>query len=559
MKQKSQFLKANKMSNTLNPITIIFIDKEENLGKRVSEGSFDRSFFYDCLCVEKVGLLKPKLEELQSKSPKSMVVIYIHAFRNSDNWVSILAGNIAAIEKDFGTDSFIRIVTTDETAKVKEKFQGHDVDRYNDIMKKANNNNLGAKRIEEILKIDLQETSETKSKIEPVKKKLSDEVGLNDVTIDTGKFTVELAKFENDFADGTLGLYNDFNGFISFLKNGVNTNWLESLCKKTEHEYNNLQNFNNNYWGFESNFFVTYFSKDSINKYEIQKDPKQKNVHYDNSTKQWHINIRLFKSFFKQYPIDLSIIINQYQINNNSEEAEKIKLNNFSEIKRLMRLFLLHEALHKIHNIDEHSVFGIGNFPRIVEEADYQADAFVMISEFFFWYSANKQRTLTKEDIIKEFEEIIYVALNTTLSFAGFFQLPNIQVRRFNRYTIWLYILALINKLRTNGRITNQGEAISAVLDIFANKPILDIYGLSIELVEDDSDFNKDSKGTPPKHVCYNLEEVDTTKLDAAYLFENKVKRTAASTEKFKDLIDGIRNSQLSNLKEFVSSLESVI
>ena len=175
MKQKSQFLKANKMSNTLNPITIIFIDKEENLGKRVSEGSFDRSFFYDCLCVEKVGLLKPKLEELQSKSPKSMVVIYIHAFRNSDNWVSILAGNIAAIEKDFGTDSFIRIVTTDETAKVKEKFQGHDVDRYNDIMKKANNNNLGAKRIEEILKIDLQETSETKSKIEPVKKKLSDE------------------------------------------------------------------------------------------------------------------------------------------------------------------------------------------------------------------------------------------------------------------------------------------------------------------------------------------------------------------------------------------------
>jgi hypothetical protein len=394
-------------------------------------------------------------------------------------------------------------------------------------------------RFLELLELGIKKRNNTlKSLYIPVYKKQSEKN--SEMANDSQAINDEII----NFCSGSNGLYEDFKNFLDFQKNSTGTIWMNSLCLKAGFEYNNISFFNNSYWGFTTAFFDIYFSEKGANKFVVINDENAKSVKFDDVTKEWQISIKLLRTFYKKYPISAT---NLEAIDNNN-------------IKRLIRLFLLHEALHKVHNIDDFSVQGVGNFTRIIEEADYQADTFVIISDFFYWFSKTDKEKLTPNLIITEFENIIYIALNTTLAFSGSSIHNSIQVRRFNRYTIWMFVLALLNKLRTTQSINTWQSALSTILDILSFKPILDIYGIQIFLAPDTSEFNTAKQiGDPPNLIQYNLRDVNPNILKATYYYKNHIDRKTSSTEDFQALIDGIKYSNIDYFKTFVKSLASVI
>ncbi len=353
-----------------------------------------------------------------------------------------------------------------------------------------------------------------------------------------------------------VGLYNDFSNFIGYLKNSEDVNWLRSLIEKENVCYPNVSYFENPYWNFRTTFFDTYFPSLG-DLYAINLKEEEANVHCD-SNRKWHINIRLFRAFIRKYTFDTRFL-DFFENGNNSEIGELLTSTTvqarLDDFKRRLRLFILHEALHKIHNINEFTVNGIGYHPRIIEEADYQADVFVIISEFFYTLSKNDGQYANGEKVIDLFVEIIKIAINTTMSFAGKGKLKSIQVRRFQRYTIWVFVITLIEQLRTKA-ISSRNDTINAVLDIFSTKPILDIYGLKTDF---ESDPNAPSNATTPKLYVYNFESMDLTKVKIGCFHKNYVDKRIADTERVDMLIRGIRESEYRHLTIFIDSIKDTV
>jgi len=58
------------------------------------------------------------------------------------------------------------------------------------------------------------------------------------------------------------------------------------------------------------------------------------------------------------------------------------RLTNTKDVDRAIRVVLIHEGLHYYqHNLSQVTVEGIGRFPKIVEDADYQADIYAILYE----------------------------------------------------------------------------------------------------------------------------------------------------------------------------------
>lgn len=353
-------------------------------------------------------------------------------------------------------------------------------------------------------------------------------------------------------------IYLDFEKFITFLgKGNKGENWLENLLNRFPINYQNILYYKNNYWNVTLDFYNKYFSDGNVNKFEINWNNEDKrNVHY-NDNRQWIIKVNLFKAFIKKYVFDIRFlkILNKEEYDDIVENniSTYIRQDQFCNFKRLVRLFVLHEAFHKIHGINEHTVNGIGYHPRIVEEADYQADTFVIISEFFYTCHSNIEILNSSDKIVDEFIKIIRVAINTTMSFAGKGELNTIQVRRFQRYTIWVYIIALLKKCKED-RLDSE-VTLGICLDIFSSKPILDVYGLETVLEKDPNADTSDA----PNLFCFNLSNYDKSLFKLCYFYKNKVLKTAISTQKIESLISGIKESNFDLLEVFINSIQTEV
>ena len=108
------------------------------------------------------------------------------------------------------------------------------------------------------------------------------------------------------------------------------------------------------------------------------------------------------------------------------------------KIRKAIRLFLFHEALHyKRHKLTELTSVNMGSFPKVLEIADYQADVYGVINEY--GYCLNTKDTSASQPK-KFFLDAIKVATETMWSFDdNGINLEQIQVRRLNRYLIWYW------------------------------------------------------------------------------------------------------------------------
>lgn len=161
---------------------------------------------------------------------------------------------------------------------------------------------------------------------------------------------------------------------------------------------------------------------------------------------------------------------NEWQINDRFIFNVRKRLKDNERIFRALRLFIFHESIHIFQKLTNYTAENIGRFPRVLEEADYIADVWAMIHEYYYSTIHAAQQANNIKDF---FKSMIDIALNTMLAFDDLD--PNyeeMQVRRVNRYLIWYW-----NYLQ----IEDRGcETLSDIVKILANKPIIEIRGLDI-------------------------------------------------------------------------------
>lgn len=183
--------------------------------------------------------------------------------------------------------------------------------------------------------------------------------------------------------------------------------------------------------------------------------------YYDESKAEWQLGDNFLVPLKKRFQ----------RFNENSE----------TNLRIAGRLFFFHEILHHCkagHGIIREIANGIGRFPKVIEDADYQADVWAIINHYLF--SKQNEANL---DLKQFFQTLIVVAIETMFTFLDReSELVNIPIRSVNRILIWHYQLAQIKKLETNN--------IESCVAILFDKPVIEISGPEVYLIRDRVSFD---------------------------------------------------------------------
>jgi hypothetical protein len=172
------------------------------------------------------------------------------------------------------------------------------------------------------------------------------------------------------------------------------------------------------------------------------------------------------------------------------------------ERRRAARLFLLHEGMHAHQGLTLGTSPGVGRFPKVLEEIDYQADVWAQLHE----------RRLTAEIAPESIKDepffarlLMRIAVETMFSFDdGPMASTAMQIRRVSRYLIWSW-----QYLRTE-RFA-PGENVGKVL---ADKPFIELAGPEIRA--------RDNR------IWYLLEPRHTREPEVAVYHRNRLHRFGA-------------------------------
>lgn len=293
----------------------------------------------------------------------------------------------------------------------------------------------------------------------------------------------------------------NFENFIS----DYNGEWYKALPYTSEV-------FDSKYWYFDLKTFLQYIKTTGEKIIDDENIDVESGIEYDYDNKLWRIDY----NFFDQVSSRLE--------NNEGDYKKNLQL--------ATKLFLLHEAIHKYHKLDKYTVVGIGNFPRIVEWVDYQADAVAMLLELSFQLKQNNNSN--SNTVINTFQNIIRIAIETTFSFNPISD-SLIQIRRVNRYNIWLFIYIKLDKLRKEE--LSIEEAYKKIYEIIYYKPLIEISGPNI--------ISKDHR------TFFEIENITSIK-EYAYINSMNQLIRGGETSKFNldKILDGFNNSSFDDLYE---------
>jgi hypothetical protein len=140
--------------------------------------------------------------------------------------------------------------------------------------------------------------------------------------------------------------------------------------------------------------------------------------------------------------------------------------------QRSLRMLLLHEGVHRgPQGVTRSTSAGVGRFPKVLEEVDYQADVWAMLYE-------RALSELESPRIVNPPQRFFMDAIRTATETMWAFDmdgapLQEIQVRRLNRYLIWYWQYLLLD--RGTGRAADM--TLSEVVSILAERPHLELGG----------------------------------------------------------------------------------
>ncbi len=313
--------------------------------------------------------------------------------------------------------------------------------------------------------------------------------------------------------------------FLSESYSGGQKYWFHGIFGLGDDLVNPIFNFP--YWQFETANLKRFMHLDlpEVELLETEQLQVDESVRYDRDKQRWMIDFSFYQEVSRRF---------ESQANLNYREKLMIATT----------LYIIHESIHKVHNLDCNTVKGIGNFPRIIEEADYQADTIAILVELAFFINQNGGLDKVQPAAIaSKIAEIIDIAIQTTFSFNPVDELlKNIQVRRVNRYLIWFYHYFRIKEHHTAQ--IGSADFLLIVLRQFAVKPMIELTGPAIK-----SNSERD-------RTFYDFEYIKHREEIAVLKVNNTIVRMAPiAAVSFAEFYEGIQASDFARMAKFLKVL----
>lgn len=245
-------------------------------------------------------------------------------------------------------------------------------------------------------------------------------------------------------------LQNKIKPFIKLITGRKWNDWVHSICESDE-EYNSLSLYLKKPWNDVINIGLTTLKDDKI---DLNQNNIEDGFEYIEKTNSWLLDDG-FLSCVKK----------------------RLEKNKNTDIMQAGRLFLFHEALHYSsdgHKLTREVANGIGQFPKVIEEADYQADVWALLTEYKYCcvYETDKLKNGLKEFFCNAIE----TAVETMWSFMDTgIELSAVQIRGMNRFLNWYWQWILIENIKGKGTLAD-------IVQILLDKPIIEFAGVPLDL-----------------------------------------------------------------------------
>lgn len=303
-------------------------------------------------------------------------------------------------------------------------------------------------------------------------------------------------------------LEDNLKPFIQNIAGRKSENWLQMVCASDE-EYNNVSKHLKHPWSSVTDIDKTSLKHDKI---DTETFDVEDGFEYIEKSNTWLMDDGFL------FGLD-----------------RRLKAKPDTDIMQAGRLFFFHEALHYCkdgHRLTRETANGIGQFPKVIEEADYQADVWGLLTEYKF--SSIYQPKKLKQGIKEFFCDAIETAVETMWSFVDIGEdLSIIQVRSMNRFLNWYWQWVLIENISGQG---SMEEVISILLD----KPIIEFAGAPMEL-----------RGY---RTYYKLNTKHSNGYQLAAFARNKVYRFAPNL--IEDIVDGFKTLNGDKIKAGLKSFQ---
>lgn len=306
-------------------------------------------------------------------------------------------------------------------------------------------------------------------------------------------------------------LEDNIKPFISTVSGKKSENWLQMVCAD-DAEYETVAQYLKHPWNLVTDINKTSLKHDNI---DVETTDVDDGFEYVEKTNAWLLDDGFLFGLSKR-------------LNTKPE----------TDIMQASRLFFFHEALHyskEGHRLTKEIANGIGQFPKVIEEADYQADVWGLLTEYK--YCCIYEQKKLKQGLKAFFCNAIETAVETMWSFVDTgSELSIIQVRSMNRFLNWYWQWVLIENIEGKGSLT---EVISILLD----KPVIEFAGAQMEL-----------RGY---RTFYKLNSKFNNKLQLAAFAKNKVYRFAPNL--IDDIVDGFKNLDGDKIKSGLKSFQVIL
>jgi hypothetical protein len=302
-------------------------------------------------------------------------------------------------------------------------------------------------------------------------------------------------------------LDNNLKPFITNIAGKKSENWLQMICA-TDAEYEKVSKQLKHPWSTVTDINKTSLKSDRIDVETVDVEDGFEYIEKDNT---WLIDDGFLFGLSKRL--------------DKSKETD---------IMQASRLFFFHEALHYSkdgHRLTKEIANGIGQFPKVIEEADYQADVWALLTEYK--YASIYENAKIRKGLKHFFCNAIETAIETMWSFVDTgAELNIIQVRSINRFLNWYWQWVLIENVEGEGTFEE-------ILAILLDKPIIELAGAPMEL-----------RGY---RTFYKL-NVKQSKCQLAAFVKNKVYRFTPNL--IDDILDGFRMLNGEKIKDGLKSFQ---
>ena len=299
--------------------------------------------------------------------------------------------------------------------------------------------------------------------------------------------------------------------FIKTITGKKSSNWVETICESDE-EYKKVRQYLKSPWSEVTDISGTSLVDDKIS---LDERNVEDGFEYIEKTNTWLLDDGFLSGLKK-----------------------RLDKNQNTDLSQAGRLFFFHEALHYSkngHSLTREIATGIGQFPKVIEEADYQADVWALLSEYKYCKVHDPERL--KDGVKNFFCNTIETAVETMWSFMDTgIELSSIQIRAMNRFLNWYWQWVRIEDLDGQGKLEE-------IVCILFDKPVIEFAGAPMAL--------------RAHRTYYKLNVKQQGILQLAAFAKNRVYRLAPNF--IQDIVDGFRQMNGEKIKTGLKSFQTTV